>query len=48
VEAAVESNPDATVLYQSGGFGVEPIVYVLAPDAVAAAEAVRGLAGRDP
>jgi hypothetical protein len=48
VEAAVGSNPDVTVLYQSGGFGVEPIVYVLAPDAVAAAEAVRGLARRDP
>ena len=48
VRAAIESNPDATVLYQSGGFGVEPNVYVLAADAVAAAEAVRGLAGSGP
>jgi hypothetical protein len=43
VEAALSSTPDATVLYQTGGFGVEPIVYVLAPDAEAAAETVRGL-----
>ena len=48
VTAAIESNPEATVLYQSGGFGVEPIVYVLAADAVAAAEAVRGLTGNEP
>jgi hypothetical protein len=44
VAAAVGSNPDADVLYQTGGFGVEPVVYVLAPDAVAAAERVRGVA----
>ena len=44
VAAAVESNPDADVLYQTGGFGVEPVIYVLGPDAVAAAERVRGVA----
>jgi predicted fused transcriptional regulator/phosphomethylpyrimidine kinase/predicted transcriptional regulator len=44
---AISANPEATVLYQTGGFGVEPIVYVLAGDAVAAAEAVRRLAGAD-
>ena len=48
VAAAIESNPDATVLYQSGGFGVEPIVYVLAPDATTAAATVRGLVGHGP
>ena len=38
---ALAANPDATVLYQTGGVGVEPIVYVLAADSVSAAEAVR-------
>jgi hypothetical protein len=32
---------DVVVLYQTGGFGIEPIVYVLAPDAPTAAKAVR-------
>ncbi|WP_255152567.1 thiamine-phosphate synthase family protein [Halorarius halobius] len=41
VRAAVESTPGADVVYQTGGFGVEPVAYVLAADAVAAAEAVR-------
>jgi predicted fused transcriptional regulator/phosphomethylpyrimidine kinase/predicted transcriptional regulator len=41
VAAAVEADPDATVLYQTGGEGIEPIVYVLAADAPAAARAVR-------
>ena len=44
VAEAVASNPDAEVLYQAGGFGVEPVVYVLGPDAVAAAERVRRVA----
>jgi len=44
VADAVRSNPDATVLYQTGGFGVEPVVYVLGPDAVAVAERVRAAA----
>jgi hypothetical protein len=43
VADAIRSNPDAAVLYQTGGFGVEPVVYVLAPDAVAAAERVRAV-----
>jgi hypothetical protein len=35
---ALEESPDATVLYQTGGFGIEPIVYVLgeSPDDVVA------------
>jgi len=41
VEAALSATPGATVLYQTGGFGMEPIVYVLAEDPVNAAEAVR-------
>ena len=44
VTDAVRSNPGATVLYQTGGFGVEPVVYVLGPDAVTAAERVRRVA----
>jgi len=44
VADAIRSNPDATVLYQTGGFGVEPVVYVFGPDAVAAAERVRAVA----
>ncbi|NHN42510.1 helix-turn-helix domain-containing protein [Halorubellus sp. JP-L1] len=41
VAEALSSSPTATVLYQTGGFGMEPIVYVLAEDPVSAAEAVR-------
>ncbi|MEF8841655.1 MAG: thiamine-phosphate synthase family protein [Haloarculaceae archaeon] len=44
VADAVRSTPHAAVLYQTGGFGVEPVVYVLGPDAVAAAERVRAVA----
>ena len=40
---ALETNPEATVLAQTGGFGIEPITYVLASDAEAAAETVRDL-----
>ena len=43
-EALADS--DADVLYQTGGFGVEPIVYVLGPDAATVAERVRALAER--
>jgi predicted fused transcriptional regulator/phosphomethylpyrimidine kinase/predicted transcriptional regulator len=39
--AALADSPDADVLYQTGGFGVEPVLYLLAPDARAAAETVR-------
>jgi len=38
---AVTGTPDVDVLYQTGGFGVEPIVYVLAADATEAAAIVR-------
>jgi predicted fused transcriptional regulator/phosphomethylpyrimidine kinase/predicted transcriptional regulator len=34
---------DTVVVYQAGGYGIEPIVYVLAPDAPTAAGVVRDL-----
>jgi hypothetical protein len=34
---------DVFVLYQTGGYGIEPITYVLGPDAPTVAETVRGL-----
>ena len=45
VAAAVEEHaPEGTfVLYQSGGFGIEPVVYVLGPDAPTVARVVRDL-----
>lgn len=43
IDAALADDPGADVLYQTGGFGVEPIVYVLGPDAPAVAESVRDL-----
>ncbi|WP_276260275.1 thiamine-phosphate synthase family protein [Haloglomus litoreum] len=44
VAEALADRPDADALYQTGGFGVEPIVYVLGPDAATVAERVRELA----
>ena len=42
-----DSDPDEPfVLYQTGGYGIEPITYVVAPDAPAAATAVRRTFGR--
>ncbi len=41
VTAAIETSPNADALYQTGGFGVEPVCYVLGPDAAAVVEAVR-------
>jgi predicted fused transcriptional regulator/phosphomethylpyrimidine kinase/predicted transcriptional regulator len=41
VTEALGEAPDATVLYQTGGFGIEPAMYVLAPDATTAASRVR-------
>ena len=41
IDDALDEAPDADVLYQTGGFGVEPIVYVLAADAPTAARVVR-------
>ncbi|WP_256392336.1 thiamine-phosphate synthase family protein [Natronoarchaeum rubrum] len=43
IGAAIEEAPDATVLYQTGGFGVEPIVYVLGEDVESVVEAIRTL-----
>ena len=47
VRAALEAeseNPGETfVLYQSGGFGIEPVLYVLGPDATTVARVVRDL-----
>lgn len=40
---ALAEVPDADVLYQTGGFGVEPVVYVLGPDATTVATTVREL-----
>ncbi|MFB6164164.1 MAG: thiamine-phosphate synthase family protein [Haloarculaceae archaeon] len=39
--AALEAEPDATVVYQTGGFGIEPVVYLLGPDAPTVAETLR-------
>jgi len=43
VAAALGDAPAADVLYQTGGYGVEPIVYLLGPDAETVAERVREL-----
>ena len=40
---ALGEDPTADVLYQTGGFGVEPVVYVLGPDAPTVAGVVREL-----
>lgn len=41
VETALDGTPDATVLYQTGGYGIEPIVYVLGDSAEEVAEIAR-------
>ena len=41
VTEAVASNPDADVVYQTGGFGIEPIIYLLGADAAAVVGTVR-------
>ncbi len=38
---ALAESPDATVLYQTGGFGIEPILYLLGPDAPTVARTLR-------
>ncbi|MFC4407207.1 thiamine-phosphate synthase family protein [Haloarchaeobius iranensis] len=43
VAAALDETPDATVLYQTGAVGIEPICYVLGDDPVAVAETIREL-----
>jgi predicted fused transcriptional regulator/phosphomethylpyrimidine kinase/predicted transcriptional regulator len=45
VEATLAEDPAATVLYQTGGVGVEPIVYLLGEDAPAVAAQARELVG---
>jgi predicted fused transcriptional regulator/phosphomethylpyrimidine kinase/predicted transcriptional regulator len=47
VRAAVRENPDATVVYQTGGFGIEPVVYLLADSAEDAAATARALLDDD-
>jgi len=44
IAAALDECPDADVLYQTGGMGIEPISYVIGPDASAVAEIVREIA----
>ena len=41
IAEALSADPDADALYQTGGEGIEPILYVLAADAPAAARTVR-------
>jgi predicted fused transcriptional regulator/phosphomethylpyrimidine kinase/predicted transcriptional regulator len=41
VPAALADRPDASVLYQTGGFGIEPVLYVLGPDAATVARRLR-------
>ncbi|AGB36386.1 thiamine-phosphate synthase family protein [Natronococcus occultus] len=43
VGAVIEDQPDATVLYQTGGMGIEPLIYVLGSDAESVADSVRQL-----
>jgi predicted fused transcriptional regulator/phosphomethylpyrimidine kinase/predicted transcriptional regulator len=43
VAAALDDEPEATVLYQTGAVGIEPICYVLGDDPVAVAETIREL-----
>ncbi|WP_276271088.1 thiamine-phosphate synthase family protein [Haloarcula litorea] len=43
IAAALADDPDADVLYQTGGMGVEPVVYLLGGDATVVAERARDL-----
>ncbi|NKE34410.1 helix-turn-helix domain-containing protein [Natronococcus sp. JC468] len=43
VGAAIDDQPSATVLYQTGGMGIEPLIYVLGSDAESVADSVRAL-----
>ncbi|AXR81133.1 thiamine-phosphate synthase family protein [Natrarchaeobaculum sulfurireducens] len=43
VAEALAVDPDATVLYQTGGMGIEPLIYVLGPDAESVADTIRSL-----
>ncbi len=41
VAEAIAATPSVDVLYQTGGFGIEPVCYLLGEDAAAVVEAVR-------
>lgn len=41
IAEALVSRPEATVLAQTGGFGIEPVIYILGADAAAAAESAK-------
>ncbi|MFC7115543.1 thiamine-phosphate synthase family protein [Natronoarchaeum sp. GCM10025703] len=41
IEAALADGDDPTILYQTGGYGIEPIIYVLGEDAETVAGIVR-------
>jgi predicted fused transcriptional regulator/phosphomethylpyrimidine kinase/predicted transcriptional regulator len=43
IEEALTAQPSARVLYQTGGFGVEPVLYILGSDAEAVVRTVREL-----
>ncbi|WP_440765460.1 thiamine-phosphate synthase family protein [Natronorubrum sp. DTA7] len=43
VGAAIEDETEATVLYQTGAMGIEPLIYVLGSDAESVADTVRSL-----
>jgi len=43
VTSTVADSPGASVLYQTGAFGIEPVTYVLGPDAETVIERVRTL-----
>ena len=43
IGTALDGTPDADVLYQTGAMGIEPIVYILGPDAVTVAERLRSI-----
>jgi predicted fused transcriptional regulator/phosphomethylpyrimidine kinase len=44
LSTALADTPGVQVLYQTGAMGVEPIVYVLGPDAPTVAERIRAVA----
>jgi len=41
ISAALDAKPAADVLYQTGGFGIEPVLYLLGPDAPTVARVLR-------
>lgn len=43
VGAVIEDDDDVTVLYQTGGMGIEPLIYILGSDAESVADTVRSL-----